>query len=102
MMHAFVRVAGDLSNLRGYVADRFGESDPDVVAWLKSKRAVWVESVPGVAEQEDLFWASFWGIDALIVEEEAESDEIAQVVYELALEEGEPWAVEAHEHRSGA
>lgn len=43
------------ANLRGYVADRFGETDPDVGAWLADRGVAWVEGVPEADALAELY-----------------------------------------------
>lgn len=39
----------DYSNLRGYLADRYGDPHPDVTEWLQSKGCGFVDGVPPCA-----------------------------------------------------
>lgn len=91
----------DYANLRGYISDRYGDPHPDVSGWLKSKGCVFVEGVPEEEAWQERFWVASEGLRAVLEAYDAESDELIQVVYEDALADGVPWAVEAYEHRNG-
>jgi hypothetical protein len=91
----------DYANLRGYLSDRYGDPTPDVTGWLQSKGCVFVEDVPEEEAWQERFWAASEDLRAVLAAYDAESDQITQIVYEEALADGEPWADEAHEARSG-
>lgn len=90
----------DYANLRGYISDRYGDLQPDVTGWLKSKGCVFVEGIPEEEAWQERFWVASEGLRAVLEVYDAESDEINQAVYEEALADGEPWAEEAYEARS--
>jgi hypothetical protein len=91
----------DYANLRGYLADRYNDPHPDVTGWLKSKGCVFVEGVPEEEAWQERFWVASEALRDVLREYDAESDEIIQAVYEDALADDVPWAVEAYEHRNG-
>lgn len=101
MLHAFTEAIQGYAELRAYLADCHGEPEPDIISWLRSKRAVYVDpqGVPKAKEWEDAFYEGFWAVSNFLTDYDAESDEIAAVVYEEGLLNDEPWAVEAHERR---
>ena len=45
------------ANLRGYLADRYGDTDPDVAGWLAERGVTWVEGVPEADELTEM-WAA--------------------------------------------
>lgn len=46
------------------------------------------------------FWQGFHAVRAAMEAYEAETDEINDALYEEALVNGEPWAIEAYDHRN--
>lgn len=95
----FLECCQSYENLRGYVADRYDDPEPDVNAWLREKGAAYVEDVAKADAWHDRFFEAFRLMGGALREYDAESDEIVQVVYEDALLDGAGWAEEAHESR---
>lgn len=104
MRDAHANIACDLNTLRVYLAQRYGDTDPDPLAYLSKGRATTREQQARYGttyEWEGRFWDAWHAIHDLLQEYDTESDEITQIVYEEALADGEPWAEEAYEHRIG-
>ena len=107
MRDAFAELRMLYSDLRCYVADKYGEWDPreNVIAWMREKQVAVgadrtrTEGVPEVERIEMQFWEGWHGLAELILEEEDVADQITNVTYEEALVNEEPWAIETHEAR---
>jgi hypothetical protein len=100
MRDAFALTVAELTELRRYLAERYGDREPDPLAYLTKGRGSSLNDRNSYERGGD-FWGAWHALFGVLEAYDAESDEVTEAVYEEALINGEPWAEEAYEIRQG-
>lgn len=100
MRDAFHEAVQSYENLRGYVADKYGDHEPDVTAWLREKHVLFVEGVPDSDPWRDQYMDASQRINELLRQDDEGTEEVVQSIFEDALEADEPWVRDTQSGRA--